>query len=803
MPFARCRFYNDQGEAIHGECMRIGSGCQFIHPGEPRWASARSRNRPDGAGRGRGGAGPGPGDWGGVVSEWDNLEAGWGNAGAAGSTSKAMPPPSAPTGPRKRKEPESASAWGNAWGNPAQDAGGVHPHIPKTARIEPGRVDAAGWGSPHGGWDKPGKAEVWWGSSAQDTWGQPDGVWEADSVRAEKAKEMDSWGWSASSRSGDGTRAGKEKEKEEEKQREKEKEKECSKEKEEESAKEKAKDPWGWGAVGRDGGAAQESSGPLSGRPTWDDIREATKVPSISIDTNVRPNDHVGPSSPRPPSPTRPDRGCTSGPPRQDSSMFFDVSGKDDGRDNASPVRLGGAHASPLDALNSPHSPTHKAPLASSDLGGTSVRAESPAPSSTDLASGSGASYTWKKYIRTLQRAVAVQQEISAGNDERESIRRLQHSKHFSSVGHKARSVLEGLRIDHEKKMASLQKRLNELIDELIRLSSSTSTTFGTNTDTSESTEDIKMYCEEVKGWIDSVRPIVMDLQSQAYSPLVPSVPDDVPPGPSKRRRESSSDEKPVDSSPASTLRAHITRLEERLDELDYYFEQLRASSKAIVGENIESFDRVKKPLFPSNVIEEGEIPPPALPDPPAQDILASDATRQLDALEQQKHKVHEDLSQLQDQVQGLKARHHELYREHCKLGAEREELSIQQALLEQASVELRKETKANEETLRQLRETLDHLTARQPPPPPVITVEDICAEVHADMKQMLHNEVMDVVGRVRGAVEQHLRAQQEEVCSTVWVKMQPTLRIVQSIYEFMEVQKTSTKGSEQVHHVE
>ncbi|KAA1474269.1 hypothetical protein DENSPDRAFT_931536 [Dentipellis sp. KUC8613] len=59
MPYYRCRYYDDQGNAVQGGCRNLGT-CGFIHPSDPGW-DATPRKQIAGGQGGAGSAGPGLG----------------------------------------------------------------------------------------------------------------------------------------------------------------------------------------------------------------------------------------------------------------------------------------------------------------------------------------------------------------------------------------------------------------------------------------------------------------------------------------------------------------------------------------------------------------------------------------------------------------------------------------------------------------------------------------------------------------------------------------------------------------------
>ncbi|TFY51635.1 hypothetical protein EVJ58_g10460 [Rhodofomes roseus] len=152
MPFARCKWYDDEGAPRNGGCRNIGFSCEFVHPSEPRWNEAppprtRDQNAPP---RDRGGS--------------------WSTGG---------PPAGAPTGPRGGAARTKDAGWntsnttGHSWGQSRQAA-------PAAASSHSaglggwGNSESSGQGASAGG---RGASSGGWGDSTGG-WGAGSGGWD-------------------------------------------------------------------------------------------------------------------------------------------------------------------------------------------------------------------------------------------------------------------------------------------------------------------------------------------------------------------------------------------------------------------------------------------------------------------------------------------------------------------------------------------------------------------------------------------------------------------------------------------------
>ncbi|KAF9818632.1 hypothetical protein IEO21_02612 [Rhodonia placenta] len=730
---------------------------------------------PRGRGRGRGGAPPfgnPSGD-----SGWSKGRGGSTSAASGSGFSKPLPagPRSATT---KDKEKEQEPTWGKGWGSSDASGGWGAASVPQEARST-GPTNSAdtggGWGAPDTGWSGASSGSGWGntggGESASGGWGDTGGGgWGSSS---------DGWG----SGGGWGTAAT-----------------ETTKEKEKDKALETPKDPFGFTAVSTSGkwGNASEPSTSTSAKDA-----PAQQPQPYAPEQTGGPTPETT-TLPHPPSPVRSEHSDRPAPSRRGSAreeLSITIPSTYDVLSSAA-----SASASPFASLLNPSTAERKTSYTFSDFGAGIPRAASPSPSNTEepqSASSSMARDPWQKYIkclltlpgdRAIQRAVTLHQKLAEAEAKRDSLRRLQKSPQFHSATPRMIERLEGLRIEHERVLGGLKKRFSDAINTLAAFppgispfdGPSRAGSVGADAEPPPAAEDIERYAVEVREWMDAVRPYVDSLRAQATQPPpAPPAEEDAPQVPAKRKRRAGDTDAqdPVESAVAE-VSERLARLEVTADELDTYLQDLRTSSQAAIN---AALVRIEQAAVPPEPTEDGEIVPvPALD---ADVGVPGACTRRL-------REASSELARLRGELKTLQTRDHNWWRQQYALNAENEGLKMRISQLEESETQERAQLAADAQELRKLREQVQNLTAPRPDVPqlpPQPSLDDLVSLFEAEMRPRWREDAMRGLGAMREGVEQQLRTQQQAVLSQVWGAMKPTLRIVDSIQDFMEVQSTSS----------
>ncbi|KAI0797676.1 hypothetical protein C8Q75DRAFT_13756 [Abortiporus biennis] len=200
MPKVRCRYYTNEGHPIGGGCRLLGIGCDYVHPSEAAWSSARpckqstnpyphphpprARNQQDASIEDLAYKSPSPWGGGGVSAgrpAWSSGGVGRVGVGAGtGANTVAVQP-------KQRTTNDSSGKWGDssAWADPTPSSfvggwGGNSPPRGNTTvggwgGATPERTNTSAWGgaAPEGeftGWASP-KGGGWgsaWGTTSSD-----------------------------------------------------------------------------------------------------------------------------------------------------------------------------------------------------------------------------------------------------------------------------------------------------------------------------------------------------------------------------------------------------------------------------------------------------------------------------------------------------------------------------------------------------------------------------------------------------------------------------------------------------------
>ncbi|KAL6305350.1 hypothetical protein BKA93DRAFT_779438 [Sparassis latifolia] len=428
----------------------------------------------------------------------------------------------------------------------------------------------------------------------------------------------------------------------------------------------------------------------------------------------------------------------------------------------------------------------------SEDIGGGSARPPSPTPSTTD-SSASGRT-SREKFLETVAQTVHYMQKQCSLEEERNRIRKLQRSRQFVSAGERAIQRLEGMRKHNDQQLREVEK---QLLKKQNILAAYPLVPPSSADDISVGAEDFKTYAEEVRVWLDFIRPVVQQLQAEAESSAGNKHKCNLSPVADVR-------DQPAVSETFAASAERMAAVEVRLEELESDLQELHASclpklheqfNKENSGLQVDAEGSIERgrPAAPSP-IEDGEVRPTPPTTGPEQCV--KELSDKLEVFESQ-------MKSARDDIHELKVRDAQGWHEHFGLRAEREFLKMELAEVQQNGARLQKDQDALDAELARLRKSFARLEeARSSPTPtmfPQFVFEELVERVSEDMVQPIRNDVKNTLDDFTQSIREAVRVQQETMYGKVSVTLQPTLSLVQSIQEYVETAKIAAMKQGQI----
>ncbi|KDQ60813.1 hypothetical protein JAAARDRAFT_55547 [Jaapia argillacea MUCL 33604] len=842
MPPFRCRNYDDDGNPIGRGCRGLGSFCAWVHPSEQAWSSVARKPTRGGPPLGRGGsfgsssrrrsdalppgtsdsfASPTP------PAQSPTLPSSWGVAdhNTSDPSLQNLSKP-IPTGPRKRSgskqnDPNSwmdASTWGESnpdggtepagetgggWGNStpsfgAPDSGWGDSEAETTGVSGWGSSTGGGWGQPSvnegkvkegggsgNGWgstdqdDKPSaKSNDWgWGTQAADSGGGGWGTQSTDNASGGWGNTGGGWGDTGGGWGNTGTGSS-------------------------ESTSQAAS---GWGTGNRDGGGLSSggwgsSTTPVVAAGGWGSTEPTipspitgslSKVPDIDAPATVLPSDSI-----------------SKGKGKRKSGLkeWFDIEPK-----------LPQADTKPLHPPKgpsiSPHVPSPSVPWADiaddativpnspmdiprdwHDIGSEARRRLSTStsrgvsPAATDLTTRTDRQRTpqvpvtldekrqvWRECIQVMRRVARLQTELTAAEEAKATWKRTQLSAQFHRAGHAGRKKLDDLRRHYDKRVQSCEAELKNAFSQLSYLPPMTSLLPDTAVDADEDPHRVHAYSQDLKGWLGFVRPIVHTLSTADTENTSPE------PGEILENEESRSAKR--QRLTPHPFQAEIEQLQEWLD----HYEAVLPNFDQFTQDGRLETKLQKLVVRDANVYATVER---------AQSL--SHLRGRTDDLSIEVSGMCTEVAETRvNHVAGLTADVGKLRAETKSISLVYDGLKIQARFdeLSQRHTSLEGRLQENSKAIGDVWEQLKVLSAAYPPTPPMVSPEDVLSSLRNPIVESLNRKIQPALHALKAEVGLHLVREREEAFQSVWVKLQPALKLSDAVCKWGKQQNALSQG--------
>ncbi|KZT70102.1 hypothetical protein DAEQUDRAFT_810839 [Daedalea quercina L-15889] len=743
---ARCKWYDDDGAPIKSGCRRIGVNCDFVHPSEPQWASA-PRHVQFGGGPGR--QGSGRNSIGNVPigapsgprgqrqdSGWNrnNNNGGGGWNGGQGSASSAST--TGGGGGWSALPADSASNWGSGGGQGST----------ATASSDV-TANAGGWGSPSGGsgggW---GDSTSGWGSNTSASWGR----WnDSDSgsvqvpaaargppkndvlqgVQTTDNASVNAGAWGTSDDAGGSWGVGHE---------------DSSGPNTSTGAKD---DGGGWNTSGASGWGLSGAKAAESS-----DSKRAAGENPFSFGDAPPPNGRSSGSRSR----TASVSNASSSTARDEWKNQSLVPGSPArSRTSQDDKAIQGGFGSLLDTSTASRRVTYAfddPTISPTELQYPEDNADPDEVTPDELGP------SWTVVTKTIYRAVQYRQQLSEAQAMREKYKRLCGSRRLRSVSEVTWQPLQEAYDEHKKRVERATKRLDEVLDTLAKLPFGLGRTEDTDDDADLEAlplDDLKEYVREVQDWMGVMRDKMEDI------------------------RKLSAEHQAIDPASAQAIPEQLGKMETRVDGLSDYLAELQQTVPNAVRKAVdEAIARQQATLAEST---EAAVAMAA-----REAAVAMD--RRVNDVEQDIAGALSKLAELRGTLQTLRERDHKWRREGYQLQADQEELQLRLAKLEQAQKDT---AAADTHAINDLKIAFKRLSIGQPPPPPQPTMEELCAQLSVALQPVCRQEVMMAVSTLKESALSHAKKQEEQLYSRMFEQLQPSLRVLAAVNEFMEAQRT------------
>ncbi|PIL24188.1 hypothetical protein GSI_13941 [Ganoderma sinense ZZ0214-1] len=811
MPNIRCRYYDEEtGAPIGGGCRR-GSDCDFVHPSQSQWASARPSWNPN---RDQGFQNYRKGDYGKRDRDGGDRERTYGQ-GLERTSANAIP-----TGPRNGRSTGagigagaggSSSAWGSsAWGNAPiggtawgdQGEAGVSNTANASAGAWPGSSTQASssaamadrgvsssatgeWGAAQSDWGAPSDS-IPWGAGGSSPLPEPvAGGWGMSSGPA--AKAGDGWGDSPkkSSEHKDATRSS--------------------------FAEPAPRD--------KDKGKAREVAmeSPVASSP-----QVSFHTPQFDFATTRTPRSpNWSPQDPRVAQDPR-RKMSMAGVPSDDQGIAARAA-KETRRErevmrmSSLGVPVPTANAGPEGASSKAnpfafprYTPAENMDVSRNEPEPGQVQEEQPVQhEDIDMIDGTargeslapqdplpvGLKAKWKDFIRTLSKAVSLQLELKTLEDSREKQRKMHRSKAYQSASlvgvHK---TFEELHKATDDKISDARKDLNRALDKLSRYPLDGLPAPSQDDARETELEQVRAYVSQTHAWLEEIRPIVekrLEAHHQAVQQRQQAEEEAKKAAEEAEERAKAQLNKakwvPITSERVlmGELRELVENLDGRATDLEEGLDELRhesANPAEVVSRLLEERGYQKQgelgPRLSQTPSEEGEV----RPEPPAPPKSYEELQKDMSKLKRRFKKADRDFAESAKKLgrheQSTLARK----RDYFELARDNASLNIKLQELAEDRTQVIQQCTNNEKAIADLRALMDKHGASIPPPAPPPTAEEITQK----LKQVLLSELLPIVeravSRLKGGVEESMRDSEENICKQLFSILQPAVAMVDTV---------------------
>ncbi|KAH9917429.1 uncharacterized protein B0H18DRAFT_958366 [Fomitopsis serialis] len=367
---------------------------------------------------------------------------------------------------------------------------------------------------------------------------------------------------------------------------------------------------------------------------------------------------------------------------------------------------------------------------------------------------------SWKSFVTYIYKAVQYLQDITEANAAGDRVRRLLRSRRLQDASEAARSPLEKAYSEHKKSAQKLEKRLEDVLTKLERYP--LDACWNGSADNSGDLDALKEYAKDLKDYMAVMNEQMQGIRRLPAEPVADNQP-------------------PLSEGNESDFSASLTKVESRIDDLQTYLQELVTHSM---------------PTSVQLAVEEAAARSRAELE---QRTAAAEAAI-AHAMEQKYVEMKEEiglaldtLDKLREDVRYIKERDSKWWQEAYKLNAEHEDLSSRLTRLEHERQDALATQNANTRAISDLEAAFRRFSIHQPtpPPPPPPTTDELCARLAELMWPRYEQEVMAAVSAVQDSALNHARKQEELLYSKVYEQLQPSLRVLTNLNEFIEAQRS------------
>ncbi|THG99625.1 hypothetical protein EW026_g2759 [Hermanssonia centrifuga] len=366
-------------------------------------------------------------------------------------------------------------------------------------------------------------------------------------------------------------------------------------------------------------------------------------------------------------------------------------------------------------------------------------RAASPCESSS-----SGRLPEYREYIRALLRTLDLFTESQKAEEDLNWSAHMQRHEHHARRGEWGQDVLNITKKDMQQKSRSAKKRYEAALNVLSTLPIINPATMA-SANPNEDLTQMQAYMKELENWMEQVRPVI----AQTCNAIANQPQDE----PAVESRVATKDDPSL--IPIQKLWATAKKLEKKLSSLEVYHEEMRGNSTV-------------------------NTPGPRLSASESETLRV-----RCQETEREIEDMNDALLLIRKDVDKLVRRTSEREIEIQSVRAENESLKAKIAQTQQFDAVLTQQFQEASTEMTALKKLVDDLVNTKPRTPhPVVSPEVVLSLLETQLKAKVRTEMEVVLGTIKQGVHEALEAQQRDLCSVVWVQLQPTLRLATVIQE-------------------